>query len=102
MSSHSKRHWRRIALMAGSLLLAGPVYASETCQTAAERNAATLTTLQNTAKRYVDMAARGDSAALRQNTIPGLAANFGAVEAAVNHNEANVDGALGTVRAPYA
>src|SRR5438270_4805753 len=101
MISHGKRHRRLIAFIAASLLLATNLFASETCQTAAEMNPAALSALQNTAKRLFDMAARGDSAALRQNTIPSLASNFSGVEAAVNDNKANFAGVQTTVRPPY-
>jgi hypothetical protein len=59
------------------------------------------TALEATAKRYFDIAARGDSAALRQNVIPSLAANFGGIEAAVKENQPSFSGAQATVRPPF-
>jgi hypothetical protein len=62
----------------------------------ASRNA-----LAGTAKRYFDMAARGDVAGLKQNAIPSLASSFGGVETAVKDNQANFAGAQATARSPF-
>jgi hypothetical protein len=59
------------------------------------------TALETTAKRYFDMATRGDSAGVRQNSIPSVAANFGGIEAAVKDNQAAFAGAHATVRPPF-
>ena len=48
--------------------------------------------LAATAKRFYDMAARGDSASLRQNAIASLASNFSGIESAVKENQANLTG----------
>ncbi len=47
------------------------------------------------------MAARGDSASLRQNTIPSLAADFSNVETAVTDHKADFAGAQATPRPPF-
>jgi hypothetical protein len=57
--------------------------------------------LLTTAKRFYDMAARGDSASLRQNAIISLASNFSGIENAVRENQANLTGAQPTPRAPF-
>jgi hypothetical protein len=74
---------------------------AQTCQTASDMEAPVRSALETTARRYFDMAARGDSAALRQNAIPLLAANFSAIEAAVKDNQPAFAGAQGTVRPPF-
>ena len=43
-----------------------------------------------TATRFYDMAARGDSASLRQNAIASLASDFSGIENAVKENQANL------------
>ena len=53
------------------------------------------------AQRYFDMSARGDTAALRQNSIPALASNFGGVEAAVKENADAFRGARALARPPF-
>jgi len=74
---------------------------AQTCQSAADMETPVRTALEATSKRYFDMAARGDSAALRQNVIPSLAANFGGIEAAVKENQPAFSGAQTTVRPPF-
>jgi len=80
-----------------------PVGASfaQTCTTADEMDAATKSALTSTAKNYFDLAAHGDSASLRQNAIPSLAADFSSVEAAVNDHKADFSGAQATPRPPF-
>ncbi|MGO8983940.1 MAG: hypothetical protein ACLQFM_04060 [Terriglobales bacterium] len=81
------------------LLLAAACHA-QVCQSAADMNAAARNALESAAKRYFEMSARGDIAALKQNSIPGLASNFSAVEAAVQENQAAM-AAPATVRPPF-
>jgi hypothetical protein len=75
--------------------------AAQTCQSAADMDAPVRTALETTAKRYFDMAARGDSAALQQNTIPSLAGSFGGIEGAVKENQPAFAAAQSTVRPPF-
>jgi hypothetical protein len=82
------------------LLLAGSAYA-QTCLTANDMDEATRTSLVNTAKRYFDMAARGDSASLRQNSIASVASDFSGIESAIKDNQANFAGAQATPRPPF-
>ncbi|HLK33506.1 MAG TPA: hypothetical protein VKT29_10485 [Terriglobales bacterium] len=76
-------------------------WGQEACLTASDMGAGAVTTLQSTAKRYFQMAAQGDSAALQQNAIPSLAANFAGVEGAINDHKADFAGAQTSVRPPY-
>jgi hypothetical protein len=87
------------ALVLG-LLLAGSAY-GQTCLTASDMDEATRTALVNTAKRYFDMAARGDSASLRQNSIASVASDFSGIETAVKDNQSNFTGAQATPRPPF-
>jgi len=59
------------------------------------------TALETTAKRYFDMSARGDTAALQQNSIASVAGSFAGIEAAVKENQAAFSGASATVRPPF-
>src|ERR1700680_3842570 len=74
---------------------------AQTCFTASDMDEPTRTALVNTAKRYFDMAARGDSAALRQNSIPSVAADFFGIETVIKDNQANLSGAQATPRSPF-
>jgi hypothetical protein len=97
----TSRQLRRLcfALILG-LVLAGSAY-GQTCLTANDMDEATRAALVNTAKRYFDMAARGDSASLRQNSIASVASDFSGIENAVKDNQANFAGAQATPRPPF-
>lgn len=58
------------------------------CTTSAEMDAATRAALERAAQSYFQMAARGDSAGLRQSATVGLASDFMPVEAAVRAHQA--------------
>lgn len=76
-------------------------WAQEACLTASDMGPSAVSTLQNTAKRYFQMAAGGDSASLQQNAIPTLASSFGGVQAAVNDHKEEFASAQSTVRPPF-
>ena len=78
----------------GWLLLGASAHA-QTCQSAADMDASVRTALETTAKRYFEMSARGDMAALKQNSIASVAASFAGIEAAVKENQAAFTGAQG-------
>ena len=92
--------WFCVPILALCLASTGSSYA-QSCLSARDMDEATRTTLVNTAKRYFDMAARGDSAALRQNSIASLASDFSGIETAVKDNQAGLTGAQATPRPPY-
>lgn len=73
----------------------------QTCQGAADMSASVRSAIEETAKRYFDMSARGDVAALKQNSIPSVSTNFAGIEAAVKENQAAFAGAKATVRPPF-
>ena len=83
------------------VLALSPGVQAETCFTASDMDAATRSALENTAKRYFDMASRGDTASLRQNSIPSVTSNFSGIEAAVKDNQSNFAGAQATPRPPF-
>lgn len=84
-----------------ALVLAHSAWAQEACLTSSDMGANAVSTLENTAKRYFQMAAQGDSASLQQSAIPGLASSFAGVEAAVNDHKQEFAGAQSAVRPPY-
>ena len=71
---------------------------AQTCLTAADIDESTASALATTAKRYYEMAARGDSASLRQNAIVSLASNFSGIENAIRENQPNLTGVQGVAR----
>ena len=95
---------RRIRLQcyATTLLLALSCgAAAQTCFDSSDMDVPTRTALESSAKRFFDMAAHGDTAALKQNSIPSLASDFSAVEAAIKDNQSNFLGAQATSRPPF-
>ncbi len=64
-------------------------------------DASVRTSLETAAKRYFEMSARGDAAALKQNSIAAVAASFAGIEAAVKENQAAFTGARATIRPPF-
>jgi hypothetical protein len=82
------------------LFMAGAASA-QVCQTVADMGPETRTALETTAQRYFKMVGQGDTASLRQNSMPSLAAGFAGVEAAVKENQASFAGASATVRPPF-
>lgn len=84
-----------------ALLLPAAAAYAQTCLAAPDMGAPMRTALESTAQRYFEMSAHGDTAGLRQNSIPGLASSFGGVEAAVKDNQASFAGAHATARPPF-
>jgi hypothetical protein len=91
---------RWFSLAALSLVSVVPAR-GQTCLTGEDMDAATQAALTSTAKKYFDLAARSDSAELRQNATPGLAANFSGIETAVKDNTSRFAGAAATARSPF-
>lgn len=89
-----------IAVVAVLLLFSSNIFA-ETCMTAEEMDANTRAALESTGKRFYDLVARGDTASLRQSSIPAVASDFGGIEAAVTENKAVLSAGKATTRPPY-
>jgi hypothetical protein len=83
------------------LLLFAAFGHAQNCQTSPDMDASPRSALENAAKRYFDMAARGDAASLRQNSIDAVAANFAGIESAVKDNWPSLSGAKASVRPPF-
>jgi hypothetical protein len=90
-----------ISLSVSTLILCAGSTHAQTCFTANDMDEPARAALVNTAKRYFDMAARGDSATLRQNSIASVASDFSGIETAVKDNQANFSGVQPTVRSPF-
>jgi hypothetical protein len=75
------------ALLLVSLSLASTFVLAQECMLGTDLGAGARAAIENTARQFVDFAARGDLAALRQNAIPSLAENFGAVAQSVTDNK---------------
>jgi hypothetical protein len=74
---------------------------AQTCLTHSDMDEPTRSALEGAAKRYFDMAARGDTAALKQSSIAALASDFSRVESAVKDSQPNFAGAQAQPRPPF-
>jgi hypothetical protein len=74
---------------------------AQTCLTSGDMDQPTRTALDAAARRYFDMAAKGDSAGLKQSSIASLAGDFSGVETAVKDNQSTLAGQAGSPRPPY-
>jgi hypothetical protein len=74
---------------------------AQTCLTTSDMDEATASALVGTATRFYDMAARGDSASLRQNAIASLASDFSGIENAVKENQTKLTGIQPVARPPF-
>jgi hypothetical protein len=83
------------------LVLSAPGVLAESCLTAGDMDAPTLTTLNATALRYFELVAKGDTASLRQSAIPSLAGDFAGIETIVKDNQPALAGSKATVRPPF-
>src|SRR5207245_11770789 len=92
---------RSARLILFSSLMFSHFAAAQTCLTAADMDEPARNALVSTAKKYFDMAARGDAASLKQNAIASLASDFGAIETAIKDNQANFSGAQANARPAF-
>src|SRR5689334_14845623 len=100
LTTRVKQLWPVLLIVSAVVLFSGAMPA-ETCMTADEMDAATRTALESTGKRFYDMVTQGDTASLRQNSIPAVASDFSGIEAAVNENKATLATGKATGRPPY-
>lgn len=75
--------------------------AAQTCQTSNDMDATLRTAITNAADRYFGMAARGDSASLRQNSIPSLASDFAGIENNVKDHQQDLAGAQPNIKSSF-
>jgi hypothetical protein len=96
------RHWfwLLIVCLSVALFLSLPSVA-QNCQSSTDLDDATRTAITSAAQRDFDLASKGDTASLRQNSISSLAANFTAIETTVKDHEANLAGAQATVNSVF-
>lgn len=74
---------------------------AQSCQTSSDLDEATRNGITITAQRYFDMAAKGDAAGLRQNSIPSLASNFSAIEVTLKDHQTALAGAQPAVKSVF-
>jgi len=83
------------------LLFASFPSVAQTCFSSDDMSAADRSALQATSMRYFGLVAHGDAASLKQNSIPGVASDFTAIENTIKDNQEVLAGATATPRPPF-
>jgi hypothetical protein len=96
------RHWFRHSPICLVVVLTFSLPSlAQTCESSSDLDDATRTAISSAAQRDFDLAAKGDTASLRQNAIASLAANFTPIENTVKDHQANLAGAQATVNSLF-
>jgi hypothetical protein len=95
------RHWFQSSLWALVALFFSFPAVAQNCQSSSDLDDATRTAITSAAQRDFDLAAKGDTASLRQSSIASLAANFTAIETTVKDHQSNLAGAQATVNSVF-
>jgi len=74
---------------------------AQTCQTSSDMDPAVRTAISNAGQRYFDMAAKGDAASLRQNSIPSVASEFSGVENTLKERQPALAGAQPNLKSSF-
>lgn len=74
---------------------------AQRCTEAQDMDPSTRTAIESAARQYFDMAAKGDSAGLQQNSIPAVAQNFDGISGAVRDNLATLQGSQPVLRSSF-
>src|ERR1700719_4273344 len=85
----------------GLLLFSVSIAHAENFLASSDMDEATRSALTSAGQRYFDMIARGDTASLRQNAIPGLASDFSGVEFTIKEHQPALAGAKPVARPPF-
>jgi hypothetical protein len=96
------RDWFRFLILCLflALFLSLPAVA-QNCQSSTDLDDATRGAISSAAQRDFDLASKGDTASLQQNSIASLAANFTAIENTVKDHQADLAGAQATVKSVF-
>lgn len=89
--------WAAPALLACAALSAW----AQDCETSSDMDDAPRAAITSAGRRYFDMAAQGDAAALRQNASPSLASDFSIIETALKDHQQELAGAQATVKSMF-
>jgi hypothetical protein len=97
-----ERHWflPSIVCIFIALFLNLPATA-QNCESSTDLDDATRAAITSAAQRDFDLASKGDTTALQQNSISSLAANFTAIETTVKDHQANLAGAQASVNSIF-
>jgi len=74
---------------------------AQSCEVSADMDDATRNPITAAGQRYFDMAAKGDVASMRQNTIGPLASDFSSVETSIKSHQEELTGAQSKVKSVF-
>ena len=74
---------------------------AQNCQTAGDLDDAARSAITTAGQRYFEMAAKGDTAALRQNATSSLASDFSGIQATVKDHQQDLAGAQATAKSIF-
>ena len=92
---------RSLWLQAAALLLFSIAIHAQTCLSAPDIDPPTRASVEAAVRRYFDMTARGDAAALKQSSISSLASNFSGIESTLKNNQPDLGGSAAAIRPPF-
>lgn len=95
-------HWFRqpIFWLVAALSISLPA-AAQNCESSSDLDDATRAAITSAAQHDFELAAKADTASLRQNAISSLAANFTPIENTVKDHQANLTGAQATLKSVF-
>jgi len=89
-----------LAVLAASLALSLRAQA-QSCQASSDLDDATRAAITTAGQRFFDMAAKGDSAGMRQNAVPSVAADFSGIEGAIKDHQNDLAGAKAALKSLF-
>jgi len=100
MISPQSRIFAVMAVLAVSAVLL-PRMRAEDCQTSTDMDDATRAAITSAGQRYFAMVAKGDTASLKQDSIPSVADSFSGIAATIKDNQAKLAGTQAVARPPF-
>ena len=94
-----KGHLYCVAIVLLTLLPANA--GAQSCQLGSDMDAAVRTAITNAGTRYFDMAAKADTASLRQNSIPTLASDFAGIENTIKEHQQDLSGVQPNLKSSF-
>jgi hypothetical protein len=84
-----------------ALAIVGSTARAQSCQTSGDIDNAVRTAITTAAQHYFDLAAKGDTATLRQNSISSLASDFSGIEATIKDHHPELAGAQASAKSVF-
>lgn len=98
MNQTPLRHNTSLLFLGIFLIFVTSAGSAQTCQASADMDASARTTITNTGQRYFDMAAKNDTASLKQNAIPTLSSDFGGIENLIKERQSDLAGGQAIIK----